>query len=191
MYTAIVCWYFHTLYWKNISEPRGDRVITESQCMSLSVLYLYKSVALFWFHNSTGLATCFYCKSEEPCIWHIKKLSQMHGFLWRNMIGSAVHKNHNVPCIFTKLSPLNQFCSIMVAFPGHILESWKGIEMKLCTYMVVNEKKCSRHEPYSCVTLLELSLLRFFIKGGFLCHVLVYKWCWIISSAFYRQSAFT
>ena len=30
VYTAIVCWQFHTLYWKNIWEPRGDRVIMES-----------------------------------------------------------------------------------------------------------------------------------------------------------------
>jgi len=31
--------------------------------------------------------------------------------------------------------------------------------------------------------LLEL----LFIKGGFLCYVLVYKWCLITRSAFYRQ----
>jgi len=30
VYTAIVCWQFHTLYWKNIWEPHWDRVIMES-----------------------------------------------------------------------------------------------------------------------------------------------------------------
>jgi len=38
--------------------------------------------------------------------------------------------------------------------------------------------------------LLELSLLISFIKGGFLCHDLVYTWCWITSSTFYRQLPF-
>jgi len=33
--------------------------------------------------------------------------------------------------------------------------------------------------------LLELSLL--FKNVCFLCHVLVYKWCWITSFDFYRQ----
>jgi len=35
----------------------------------------------------------------------------------------------------------------MDAFPGHILESTKGIEIKLAPYIDVKEKKCRRQEP--------------------------------------------
>jgi len=35
----------------------------------------------------------------------------------------------------------------MDACPGHILESTQGIEIKLGTYIDVNERKCSRQEP--------------------------------------------
>jgi len=37
----------------------------------------------------------------------------------------------------------------MVACSGHILESTKGIEIKLGTYIYVNERKCRRqkHNP--------------------------------------------
>jgi len=35
----------------------------------------------------------------------------------------------------------------MVAYPGHILECTKGIEIKLCTYLDVNERKYRRQEP--------------------------------------------
>jgi len=35
----------------------------------------------------------------------------------------------------------------MVACPGHILENTKGIEIKLGTYIDVNEIKCRRQEP--------------------------------------------
>jgi len=35
----------------------------------------------------------------------------------------------------------------MVAYPGHILESTKGIEIKIGTYIDVNEKKYKRQEP--------------------------------------------
>ena len=45
---------------------------------------------------------------------------------------SAVYKNHNP----TELSPLNHLFFIMVACPGHILESTKGIEIKLDTYIM-------------------------------------------------------
>jgi len=34
----------------------------------------------------------------------------------------------------------------MVACSGHILESTKGIEIKLGTYIDVNEGKCTRQE---------------------------------------------
>ena len=72
----------------------------------------------------------------------------------------------------------------MVACPGHILESTKGIEIKLGTYIDVNERKCRRQEPYSYLTfyLSYLSLI-LFIKGGFLCHLLVYNWCLITGFA--------
>jgi len=42
------------------------------------------------------------------------------------------------------------------------------------------------HNPSLYVTN-ELSLLITFIKGGFLCHVLMYKWCLITRSALNRQ----
>jgi len=35
----------------------------------------------------------------------------------------------------------------MVAYPGHILESTKGIEIKLGIYIDVNERKYRRQEP--------------------------------------------
>jgi len=35
----------------------------------------------------------------------------------------------------------------MVACPGHILKSTKGIEIKLGTYIAVNERKCRKQEP--------------------------------------------
>ena len=51
----------------------------------------------------------------------------------------AEDKNHTPSLYTTELSPLN-FFSIMVACPCHILESIKGIEIKLGTYIDVNEK---------------------------------------------------
>ena len=39
------------------------------------------------------------------------------------------------------------FFSIKVAYPGHILDSTKGIEIKLGTYIDVNERKYRRQEP--------------------------------------------
>jgi len=44
----------------------------------------------------------------------------------------------------------------MVACPNHILESTKGIEIKLGTYIDVNERKCKRQEPYYCLTFYSL-----------------------------------
>jgi len=35
----------------------------------------------------------------------------------------------------------------MVTYPGHILESTKGIEIKLATCIDVNERKYRRQEP--------------------------------------------
>jgi len=35
----------------------------------------------------------------------------------------------------------------MDACPGHILESTKGIKIKLGTYIDVDERKCRRQEP--------------------------------------------
>ena len=57
--------------------------------------------------------------------------------------GSAVHRNHNPTLYITELSPLNIFF-IMVAYPGHIMESTKGIEIKLGIYIDVNERKYRR-----------------------------------------------
>ena len=60
--------------------------------------------------------------------------------------GMAVHKNHNPTLYITELSPLNLFF-IMVACPGHILESTKGIEIKLGTHIDVSKKKNRRQKP--------------------------------------------
>jgi len=35
----------------------------------------------------------------------------------------------------------------MLAYPGHILENTKGIEIKVCTYIDVNVRKYRRQEP--------------------------------------------
>ena len=35
----------------------------------------------------------------------------------------------------------------MVAYPGHILETTKGIEINLGTYIDINERKYRRQEP--------------------------------------------
>jgi len=60
---------------------------------------------------------------------------------------SAVHKNHNPTLYTAELSPINHFISIMVACPCHILESIKGIKIKLGTYIDFNERNCRRQEP--------------------------------------------
>ena len=60
--------------------------------------------------------------------------------------GSVVHMNHNHILYITELSPINHFF-IMVAYPGHILESTKGIEITLGAYIDVNNRKYSRQEP--------------------------------------------
>ena len=60
--------------------------------------------------------------------------------------GCAVYKNHNPTLYITELSTFNHFFT-MVAYPGHILESTKGIEIKLGTYINVNERKYRRQEP--------------------------------------------
>ena len=49
--------------------------------------------------------------------------------------GRAVHKNHNPTLYIDFVISLKQFCPIIVACPGHILESIKGIVIKLGTYM--------------------------------------------------------
>jgi len=67
---------------------------------------------------------------------------------------------------------------------GHILESTKGIEIKLGTYIYMfmrGSAEDKNHNPILHYTYLSLLL---FIKGGFLCHVLVYKLCLITRSAF-------
>ena len=58
--------------------------------------------------------------------------------------GSGMH----ITLLYILLSylPLTIFF-IMVAYPGHILESTKGIEVKLDTYINVNERKYRRQEP--------------------------------------------
>jgi len=59
---------------------------------------------------------------------------------------SAVHTNHNPILYITELSPISHFF-IMVAYPGHILESTKWVEIKLGTYIEVNERKYRKQEP--------------------------------------------
>jgi len=54
--------------------------------------------------------------------------------------GSALPKNHNPSLYVTELSLINR-SFIMVAYPGHILESLLGIEIKIGTYIDVNKRK--------------------------------------------------
>ena len=60
--------------------------------------------------------------------------------------GRAVHNNHNPTLYITELSSINHFF-ITVTYPGLILESTKGIEFKLGTYIDVNDRKYKRQEP--------------------------------------------
>jgi len=59
-----------------------------------------------------------------------------------------VQCTRTITLYITELSPINHFF-IMVAYPGHILESTKGIEIKLGKYIDVNEGKYRRqdHNP--------------------------------------------
>ena len=52
-----------------------------------------------------------------------------------------------LPGIFTDLSPHNYLFFKMDACLRHIFESTKGTEIKLGTYIDVNERKCRRREP--------------------------------------------
>jgi len=59
--------------------------------------------------------------------WFIDRWQSEEGQCTRTIILSS---------IFTELSPINLFfLLIMVAYPGHILESTNGIEIKLGTYI--------------------------------------------------------
>ena len=58
--------------------------------------------------------------------------------------GSGMHIT--LLCILLSYLLLTIFF-IIVAYPGHILESTKGIEVKLDTYINVNERKYRRQEP--------------------------------------------
>ena len=62
------------------------------------------------------------------------------------MRGSAVHRNRYPTLDITELSLINYFF-IIVAYPGHILKSTIEIEIKLGTYIDVNERKWRRQEP--------------------------------------------
>jgi len=61
---------------------------------------------------------------------------------------------YTLPCIFTELSPHNNFYFIMDACPGHILESIKGIEIKLAGWLASGPFKNSPRDwavtPYMC-----------------------------------------
>ena len=59
---------------------------------------------------------------------------------------SGVHKNNNHTMYITELYPLNNVF-IMVVYPSRILERTKGVEIKLGTYVYVDEIKCRRQEP--------------------------------------------
>jgi len=59
-------------------------------------------------------------------------------------IGRTVHKSHNYTLMifYWVISP--ELFFIIVACPGHVLESTKEIEIKLGTYIDVDERKYSR-----------------------------------------------
>jgi len=60
---------------------------------------------------------------------------------------NTVHTKKYPTFYITELSPINRFIFIMVAYPGHILESTTRVEIKLATYRDVNERKYRRQEP--------------------------------------------
>ena len=72
-----------------------------------------------------------------------------------------------LPCIFTELSPFNLLFFITDACPGHILESTKEIEIKIGTYIDVNERKYRRQEPQSYLIFNLEYLSLFFPKRLF------------------------
>ena len=86
------------------------------------------------------------------------------------MRGRAVHKNYNPTLYNTEVSPINHFF-IMVACHSHILESTKGIEIKLgtCKWEKVQKTK----NIILSYILLKLSLFNSFHESGF--HVM--SWC--------------
>ena len=57
---------------------------------------------------------------------------------------SAVHKNHTHTLCIYKVSPF--FHNGCMSGP-YILESTKGIDMELGTYIDVDKRKCRRQEP--------------------------------------------
>jgi len=79
-----------------------------------------------------------------------------------------------LPCILHVLSylPITIFF-IRVAYPGHILESTKGIEIKLGTYIDVNERKYRRQETNIIIHFTWIISPYFFHKRLFSWHV----WC--------------
>ena len=96
--------------------------------------------------------------------------------------GRAVHMNNNLTLYITELSPINHLF-MMVAYHGHILESTKGIKIKLGTYIDVNEMKYRRQELLSYLTFYLNCLSLFFHKRLFSLSclgvqvVLDYKFC--------------
>ena len=61
--------------------------------------------------------------------------------------GRAVHKNHTPTLNINSVISPQPFFFIMDSHLGHILESTKGIEIKLGIYIDVNKRKCRRQEP--------------------------------------------
>ena len=58
---------------------------------------------------------------------------------------SVVHKNHNPTMFIYRVISTYFFRNGCLSWP--YLGSTKGIEIKLGTYIAVNERKCRRQEP--------------------------------------------
>ena len=97
-------------------------------------------------------------------------------------IDGSEWKNHSPVLYIPELSPL-----WLLAISWKVL---KGLKINLVhTQMLMRGSTDDKnHNPILHFTLIISPY--FFIKRLFSLHVLVYRWCWITSSAFYRQQPF-
>ena len=86
--------------------------------------------------------------------------------------GRAAHKNHNPTLYLLIYLPITIYFSYWMPVWGHILESTKGIEIKLAPYIDVKDKY-SRQEPLSYLTFY-LSLFWVVLRDNVVCSGLCY-----------------
>jgi len=103
------------------------------------------------------------------------------------MKGRAVHKNYTHTLYIYRVILTNLYNGCLSwSFLGKYKRDWNLLHTLMLKKGSVQNKN---HTPILHFTWV-ISSHFLFIKGGFLCHVLVYKLCQNTSSAFYRQQAF-